>query len=299
MLINRSAGNYSSDLVSQTISAIKRNRAQFTLIEPATAHELYEMAQIAARVKKDPSSAVLKTRMRGQVTGLIAMGGDGTFNLCARAALEGSIPLGIVPMGTANNIALSLYGESSPESIIQSIMSMKYREIDAGRVADQFFFGSIAVGLIPKLAAILKDTKAPRMAYRWASLAARALENRDPKKMVIKVDAFRFETRSRVLNINLLPYTVGLRFSPSSICDDRMAEIIFDDEASTREISDFVRKTYKKKFLFGTTIRQFRGSMISFQVTRGRRLYLDGEIIKMPISTVEVSIAPDKLKVFC
>jgi len=298
LLVNKKAANYSPRPISQLIRSIKSKNNAYTVIEPESAMELYEMAQICAGVKRDRRSVILQRRVRGNVTALVACGGDGTFNLVARAALKADMPVGVLPIGRYNNIARSLCPTTDLTTAINKIGVMKYRLIDAAEVANQVFFGSVGVGFIPELTKLVNESGSPRFQFSWGRYGAKATAATMLKKQIIKVDSFRFEIRPRILNVNLIPYTAGLKLSPVSILDDKQAEIIFDT-SSEEDLSDYMRQVYKGKQLYGSAIRQFRGTMISFQPTKGETLYLDGELITLPTNVVEIRILKKRLKVFC
>ena len=268
------------------------------MLEPQSAMDTLKLAQMAAGVAKDGRAGLLQTRVRGKVTALVACGGDGTTNLVARAAVQADMPIGILPLGLHNNIARSLCGSDEPEAALRKITKMGYRQIDTATVSGQMFFGSIGIGYFPELMALLDGVR-PRFAFQWAKLGARIAAAIRPRKMIIKVDSFRFEVRPHMLQVNLLPYTASLNLNPASIFDDNRAEIIFDVGADEKDLSEFARQLYKKKHLYGATVRLFRGSAISFQPAMGQMLYLDGELIELPTNVVEVKIGPAKLKVFC
>jgi diacylglycerol kinase family enzyme len=234
---------------------------------------------------------------RGQVTSLVSCGGDGTFNLVARAALAADVPVGILPMGRFNNIGRSLYSDLSAVASIKRIAGREFRLIDVGNVSGQPFFGAIGLGLIPRLMKILAEQKTPRLGLGWARLVSQAASKIKPKKFVVKVDAFRFEIAPTLLNVNLLPYAGGLALSPASLADDRRAEIIFDISASHRELGTYSRRIHSGKFIYGSNVRLFRGAVITIQPVLGRTLYLDGELIELPTNLIEIKIDDKQLKV--
>ena len=178
-------------------------------------------------------------------------------------------------------------------------MNGKYRTIDVGLAADQMFFGSIGLGFIPHLAQELEGRKLPRFAIGWSKLAAKVASTVKPVKTIIKIDAFRFELRPMIFNVNLLAYSVGLPLSSASLPDDGHAEIILDRGDSSEEFSAYVRNVFKNKYYYGDAISLYRGADISVQPTKGRTMYLDGELIDLPTEYLEIRISDQKLKVFC
>src|SRR5438876_2200919 len=63
---------------------------------------------------------------------VIAAGGDGTVHKTAWQLLDSGIPLAILPLGTANNLARSLGFTGSVEEILQSVHCGKGQPFDVG-----------------------------------------------------------------------------------------------------------------------------------------------------------------------
>jgi diacylglycerol kinase (ATP) len=63
---------------------------------------------------------------------IIAAGGDGTVHKTAWQIVDSGIPLGILPLGTANNLARSLGFTGSVDEILQSLHCGESRQFDIG-----------------------------------------------------------------------------------------------------------------------------------------------------------------------
>lgn len=79
---------------------------------------------------------------------VIVSGGDGTVSEVAKGMIHAPIPLGIVPIGTYNNIARSL---NLPMDLVEACQVLgrgQVRSIDVGQANDQdYFFEAAGVGL--------------------------------------------------------------------------------------------------------------------------------------------------------
>ncbi|HUV30611.1 MAG TPA: diacylglycerol kinase family protein [Acidobacteriota bacterium] len=299
LLLNRRAGGFERRVVERLTAAIRRAGAHYTVLEPESATDLLAMAQQAAGVRRRHRFLSQNISRRGPITALVACGGDGTFNLVARAAMDADLPVGVLPLGSLNNIARSLCGSVDPGRAIQSILSGNYRKFDAGRAATQPFFGSVGLGFTAELTRLLKEKKLPRFGIGWAQLANRAAASVSVTPIIVKVDSFRFEVSPLMLNVNLLSYSAGLPFSPASVPDDGHAEVIFDRGEAVGGFGAFARLIHNGKYLYGDDVRMYRATTITCQPSRGRKLYLDGELIDLPTNVLEVQVKPQQVKVFC
>ncbi len=297
ILVNPSAANYDSGVVEDLIAAIKKKRANYTISEPSSAMGLLQQARTMAGIKRIRGGRSAEEHRRGKITKLVACGGDGTFNLVARAALKANLPVGLLPMGKENNVALGIFGSARNEECIGRILSKNFKSIDYATVANQMFFGSLGLGLIPNLERLLQQNGQPRFKMGWSNLGAKAAANCTVRNTIIKVDAFRFELSPLFFNVNLLPFSAGIKVSPVSGAADGLAEVIFDINLKPKEAGKVLKQLSEQKFLYGTDVRMYRGRIITVQPTEGMLLYLDGELLTLPANMVEIEVGFKKLRV--
>ncbi len=93
---------------------------------------------------------------------VVAAGGDGTVSAAARLLSGRSIPLAILPLGTANNIAKSLQGDRSNEQLVACWETASRRRVDLGVArgtwGERRFVEGVGVGLVPiTIASTLTD----------------------------------------------------------------------------------------------------------------------------------------------
>jgi len=299
ILVNKNAAEYSRKSVSRLIGAIKRSGGNFTVEEPVSPDDLLNIGYRACGLKKSHRPLPHYMLRRGKVTSLVAAGGDGTVNLVAQIALKSNYPMGILPMGRFNNIARSFDPELDQSNFIRKIIKRNYLPIDTMKFDNSVVIGSLGIGFTVELYQLLKDKKAPRFGFRWASLSQKALSNVKTQKMTIKVESFRFDITPAMLTVNMLPYVLGLPMTPISSTDDNLAEIIFDAGQAKKEISSFVKQVHKGRYIYGSNVRMYRGAAINIAPVNGRQALLDGDIVKVEKDEIELSINEQKLKIFC
>lgn len=296
ILANESADRFEKSQVDDMITAIRAKSGQYTVIRPDTAQQAQAMALATLGLKRGRRQVPVPVARRGRVTAVLAAGGDGTVSLAGRLAAEAGVPLGILPMGHLNNIARSLF--NLDDSAIDRIMAGKYEKIDTGRIGPLTFLGSVGFGFTPALAKSLANRRPPRFAIGWAKLGGRAAAEVKPKKMTIKIDAFRFDVSPLLVNINLLPTSAGLDLSPASIDNDGQAEVIFDRGDQMGEFSSFTRLICKGRYHYGDGVRLYRGRVIWLIGLEGAEMYIDGDIMPAPSNELPVMIEEKRLKIF-
>ncbi len=281
-------------LINPTAAGFSRKKIDFLTNELNKAGKPFHAIDITSFEK---ALVQLRGIVQRRPEGIIACGGDSTVNLAAQTIIRRTTGLGIFPLGRFNNIYRSLFGEPDLDSSVQHILSDQSKRIDHGLASGRFFLGSVGLGLIPEIFDQMKKGKNPRFGLGWSRLAAQAAATVSPKQISIKIDAFRFDLMPRLLNINLLPYSVGLPIAPAAIDDDGKGEVIFDIGQNKAILSSFIRMIYKKKYIYSDEIRLFRGSKITISPIPRSKLYIDGEIVDHALDMLEIEFFEKKIRV--
>jgi len=136
---------------------------------------------------------------------VVAAGGDGTVSGVADGLVGGDVPLGILPLGTANVLAREL-GIPVDLDKACSLLAGKHEvtRIDAIQVGEQSYFTQVGVGID---AIMIRDTPTEkkkrfgRLAYIWSAL--RCLFGFQPRRFRLTVDGTEIRPRaSQVLIAN-------------------------------------------------------------------------------------------------
>lgn len=105
-------------------------------------------------------------RRRHEVDMAVVCGGDGTMNAAAPAILDTGLPMGVIPMGTANDLARTLH---IPEDLVDAadiVAGGHTRTIDIGLVNGRPFFNVASIGMAAELA----NKLSPDVKRRWGKL---------------------------------------------------------------------------------------------------------------------------------
>jgi diacylglycerol kinase (ATP) len=102
-----------------------------------------------------------------QVDVVIVGGGDGTLNAAAKGLVETQLPLGILPLGTANDLAHTLNIPTTLYEACQVIANGQLRQVDLGWVNGQYFFNVASLGLSVQITQHLNR----QLKRRWGILA--------------------------------------------------------------------------------------------------------------------------------
>ncbi len=113
---------------------------------------------VAERGTRFDAAVANAAQRAGAVDGvLVAVGGDGTINAVASAALEHDRPLGVVPQGTFNYFARALGIPEDVPAAAACLLSGRIRLVQVGCVNQRRFLVNASLGLYPQL---LEDREA-------------------------------------------------------------------------------------------------------------------------------------------
>ena len=117
---------------------------------------------------------------------VIVCGGDGTLNSAARGVLATGLPMGILPMGTANDLARTLEISENLLSAADVIIAGRTRRVDLGEVNRHPFFNVASIGLSADLAnGLTREAKRRWGKLGYALAALKVLARARPFKATI------------------------------------------------------------------------------------------------------------------
>jgi len=126
-------------------------------------------------------------RLRESADLIILCGGDGTIASGAMAVVECGLPLGIIPLGTANDLARTLGIPMDLTQAAEVILAGNTRVIDLGTVNGYAFFNVASIGLSADLAQGLHPKLKKRFGrFGYALAAAKVLLKARPFTATIR-----------------------------------------------------------------------------------------------------------------
>ena len=140
-------------------------------------------------VTLDPAQTgeIVRREQAGGIDRVIVAGGDGTLNAVVQVLVGTGLPLGIIPLGTANNLARTLQLPTSLPEAAELAAHGERRAIDLGWVNGHYFFTTASIGLSVRIAEELTpETKQRWGALAYAVTAVRTLSRTHPFRAAIR-----------------------------------------------------------------------------------------------------------------
>jgi YegS/Rv2252/BmrU family lipid kinase len=131
----------------------------------------FEAAGVRVRVETSASPGEVGAdimRLAPQADAVVVCGGDGSINAAAPGVMQSGLPMGVIPMGTANDFARTLNLPPDPADAAGVVIAGRTRPIDVGLVNGAPFFNVASVGLSVDLA---DELNASGLKKRWGRLS--------------------------------------------------------------------------------------------------------------------------------
>jgi YegS/Rv2252/BmrU family lipid kinase len=184
--------------------------------------------EVIFRTLEDPAAAGRLIRAeQPRVDRVIAAGGDGTLNTVLQGLVDTGLPLAVLPLGTANNLARTLGIPTSLQQACEVAAGPNRRAIDLGWVNGRYFFTTASMGLSVQITEALSH----RTKQWWGPLAygvaaARALGRARPFHAEIGWPAGRRHSRTvQIVVGNGRYYGTALPVADDASIDDSRLDL--------------------------------------------------------------------------
>lgn len=211
---------------------------------------------------------------------VIVGGGDGTLNCAAPALVKTGHPLGILPLGTANDLARTLGIGPDPVAAAAIIVAGHRRQIDLGEVNGHPFFNVASIGFSAELARELTSELKRRFGtLGYAFAGARLLARMRPFTAFITHDGITEKVKTLQISVgNGRHYGGGLTVALNAQPDDGVFHVYSLEVAHWWRLVALV--PWLKAGTHGTwnDVRAFTTSQVTIRTRRKRSVNTDGEL---------------------
>ena len=219
-------------------------------------------------------------RYENRVELVIIGGGDGTLNSAIEGLIDTKLPLGILPMGTANDLARTLGIPTDLSAACQLISSGKIRFIDLGWVNGQYFFNVASLGLSVQITQRLtKDIKQRWGVLAYAFTALQTLWSARSFRAEIRVNNQSFHVKTIQIAIgNGRYYGGGMTVAEDATIDDKRLDLYSLETKNWWEIIALLPAMRQGNHTSWPNVRALHGQEFEVNTSKRRPINTDGEI---------------------
>jgi diacylglycerol kinase (ATP) len=217
------------------------------------------------------------------VARLVVAGGDGTMHQAAQGLAGSSCALGVVPLGTGNDLAGTLGIPADLEAATRRALTGEVRRLDLVRIGDTVAIGYAGVGFDSAVTRFaneeVKRLRGP-LVYVYAVL--HTLATFKPPFMRVDHDGGAFSGRAMFAVVANLPrFGGGMRIAPEARPDDGWLDLVIVRELSRLRLLAVFPKVYRGTHVNHPAVEIVRTRRAEITVDREMTLYGGGE----PVAT--------------
>lgn len=255
----------------------------------------------------EESSHLLRTALSLGVDAVVVAGGDGTVSLAIQELAGTDVPLGIVPAGTGNDLAISLgIRDLDASGAAQAVISGRTRTIDLARVTrrdgSSLLYGTVlASGFDSKVNDLANRMTWPRghLRYNIAILAEFVRLRGMPFEVALELE----DGREVQIDGELVMATVGngrtygggIPICPDADLEDGLLDVTLVRPAGRLRLLRLLRRVYRGTHTSIEEVSTYRVRAVRLDAA-GITAYADGDPLgPLPVA---VTVVPRALRVF-
>jgi YegS/Rv2252/BmrU family lipid kinase len=237
-------------------------------------------------------------RMRPRIDLVVAGGGDGTLNAVVAPLLEQALPLGILPLGTGNDLARTL---GLPADLVEAagvIVAGHQMRIDVGDVNGIPFLNVASIGMSAQLAEELTtDVKRRFGALGYALAGIRTLWRAHAFSAWITGPNGTVRVKTLQVAVgNGRHYGAGMTVAATARIDDQLLDLYSIETTRIWRLALMARALRTGRHIEWPDVRAERAARFEVRTKRPMAVNVDGEL--RSTTPARFSLRPRALSVF-
>jgi diacylglycerol kinase (ATP) len=249
---------------------------------------------------------------------IISAGGDGSVSEVMNGIVKGAqdsnanpVPMGVLPLGTANDLMVNLGIPTNISDAAKVIASGQTRRIDLGEVLaldksgnnpqKRYFDNNSAIGLEPCITLIQQRIPWLRGALRYMIAALIGVAKNPQWKLHLHWEGGEYTGPATLVTAGNNPLTGGVFYmAPHADPFDGKLNIVYGFMPSRLQILRLLPKTMKAgagSYVEHPAIHEITVSWLKIHTDQPTPLHADGEILFEATQDIEYRILPDYLPV--
>jgi diacylglycerol kinase (ATP) len=231
---------------------------------------------------------------------LLVAGGDGTMHHAAQGLAGTKCALGVIPLGSGNDLAGTLGIPPDLEVAVERARTGEVRRIDLLRVGETFSASYAGVGFDSEVTRFANEMKILRGPLIYFYSVIHTLITFVPPRMRVVYDGGAFEGKVMFTVVNNLPrFGGGMRIAPDAVIDDGLLDLVIVREVPKAVLLSIFPKVYSGRHVGHPAVTIVRTRRAEITIDRAMTMYGGGEPLR-PIEAgeaVTVEVVPGGLRV--
>jgi YegS/Rv2252/BmrU family lipid kinase len=260
---------------------------------------LHDTGLDIVRPQTGSSGSVAQTIRRhgNSVDMVIVAGGDGSLHAAAQGLAGTGTPLGVIPLGTANDFAKTIGLPMDLAGACAVIAAGRTKSIDAGFVNGIYFLTEMSIGLSPLVArSVSRQDKAKRGPFALLLQALRVMRRMRRFRAALVCDGRRHFLWTAQLTIGNSRHFGGFVASDEASIDDRRLDLYSIDFRHIWNYLGALRALLRRRYDEERGVFTLHGRHFRISTRKPQPIEADGEIVAM--TPAKVCVIPSAISVF-
>lgn len=253
-------------------------------------------AEVVFTRKQGHATRLAKEAVDKKFKAVVAVGGDGSINECAKALVHTDTALGIIPAGSGNGLARCLGIPFRIENAVECIRAFNTLKMDAFTINKHWVFSIAGFGLDARIARQYALEK-QRGFYPYLRLTLQEYLNADDIPFELSVNGKEMRSKALFVSIaNSNQFGYDTIVSDKAKVDDGMLDLCIFNKVPLIQIPVIAPLFFLHKLNYTDYYHHEQATSIKVSKRKGRYVNIDGEAIKMS-QKLKIKIHPGALKV--
>ena len=229
---------------------------------------------------------------------VIAVGGDGTINEIGSALVGSKVPLGIVPEGSGNGLALYLGIPMNESAALRRINRFESVSIDCGKVGDRSFFNIAGIGFDASVSdKFASETFRGPVGYLRTVI--NVLSKYKPKKYTLNIDGKIYEREAFMISVANSPqYGNNAYIAPNASINDGLLDVCIVHKFPLYTLPMMIFHLFNKTADQSEYVEIIPGKKICIEQEGKAPVHLDGEPMDLG-NKINIEVEGNALNIIC
>jgi diacylglycerol kinase (ATP) len=228
----------------------------------------------------------------GGASVVAAAGGDGTVSEVVNGLGGTSASMGLVPLGTGNDLARHLRLPCDIDEAVRVLLRGQPRRIDVGVVAGRRFLNVAGCGFDAQVAARVNRGRFLHGTAAYVAAVLQTLASFHASRLCLTVDGHRVATSAMLCAVaNSSSYGGGMRVAPHATLCDGLLDICVVKEVGRVEFLRAFPRVFRGEHTTHPKVTMLLGAHVVVESDPPMPLLVDGEVIGSTPFDVEVEPA--------
>lgn len=239
-----------------------------------------------------------KKAIEEQYDAVIAVGGDGTINELGSALVGSGIPLGIIPEGSGNGLALYLGIPMNETAAIRRLNRFEIVEVDCGTINEKPFFNIAGLGFDASVSdRFANDSIRGPIGYLRSII--NVLKKYKPCHYKLTIDGKEYEREAFMISVANSPqYGNNAYIAPNASVTDGVLDVCIVHKFPLYILPMMVYHLFNRSADQSEYVEIIPGRSIVIERDDNGPVHVDGEPITL-LGDLKIKVEPSSLKIIC